>query len=119
MEKAAAILDLATSRSKYKYQLRILLVNILRLLGASTLAITNYNTLDIKSVQFDTLAHLIMTRASTFSLAQNSNDINGGIIEAGNSALKWYKTGLHEAREMPVRAVSTSNHTMVSLFPLF
>lgn len=54
-----------------------------------------------------------MNRASTFSLAQ-SND--GGIIEAGNIAMKWYRTGIHESREMPVRAFSFSNHTMVSLF---
>jgi N-terminal acetyltransferase B complex non-catalytic subunit len=39
------------------------------LLGASSLALGQYQAMDIKQVQNDTLSHFILSRASTFSLA--------------------------------------------------
>lgn len=110
--KAIAILEVAIARSKYKYQIRILLINLLQLLGASSLALSHYRLLDTKSVQLDTLSHLVMDRASTFSVVTTGTQ--GGLAEEGLSAASWYKTGLHESVEMPVRAFSFGNHVKVS-----
>ena len=38
-------------------------------IGAPSLALEHYRAMNIKQVQHDTLSHLILSRASTFSLA--------------------------------------------------
>ena len=95
LEKAAAVLDYATFRSKHKYQLRILLINIYRLLGASSLALSHYRQLGVKSVQFDTLSHLVLGRASTFSVASGNDP---GVLQEATIASNWYGAGEVEAR---------------------
>lgn len=37
--------------------------------GAPALALAHYRAMNVKQVQHDTLSHLILTRATTFSLA--------------------------------------------------
>jgi len=41
----------------------------LRFPGAPSLALEQYRALQVKQIQHDTLSHLILSRASTFSLA--------------------------------------------------
>lgn len=86
--QAAAVLEYASSRSKQSYLIRLLLIRVYRLLGtfmfgsidmfnrvdrrlvgASSLALEHYRAMNVKQVQTDTLSHLILTRASTFSLS--------------------------------------------------
>lgn len=110
LEKAVALLDFAALRSKHKYQTRILLINLTRLLGASSLSLTHYRLLGIKSIQYDTLSHLVLGRASTFSVAAGNDP---GVLEEAFKAAKWYVTGEHEATEMCVRAFSFHNLTKV------
>lgn len=94
LHQALVILEYGSKRSKYNFQFRVLAIRIYRLLGttlfarftfsssshadmqlcaflsgANGLAVAHYRLLDVKQVQCDTLSHLIVARASTFSLA--------------------------------------------------
>jgi N-terminal acetyltransferase B complex non-catalytic subunit len=66
----------------------------------------------VKSVQFDTLSHLVLGRASTFSVASGNDP---GVLQEATIASNWYSSGEVEAREMVVRAFSFHNYTNVSL----
>lgn len=66
---AAALLEYAIGKSKMSYQTRLHLIRIYRLLGAPSLALEHYRSINVKQVQNDTLSHFILSRASTFSLA--------------------------------------------------
>ncbi|KAM0753776.1 actin cytoskeleton organization protein [Meredithblackwellia eburnea MCA 4105] len=116
IEKAIAILDFASTRSKYKYQLRILLVNLTRLLGASSLAHSHFKLLGTKSIQHDTLSHVVLGRASTFAVGGTSDQ---GVISETTIVQRWYKTGEQEASEMPVRAFNLDNFTKIEDFVEF
>ncbi|KAK4698451.1 N-terminal acetyltransferase B complex non-catalytic subunit, partial [Phenoliferia sp. Uapishka_3] len=114
LEKATVVLDFAAARSKYKYQMRILLVKVLRLLGSPSLALKHFRILDVKSVQFDTLSHVILSRATTFAVGHDP-----ALSEEVASAQKWYKAGESEASEMPVRAFSYGNYSKIEDFAEF
>ena len=66
VELAIAILEFAVQRSKYRYQIRLLLVRLYRLLGATTCAAQHYVELGARAIQKDTLAFWALDRASTF-----------------------------------------------------
>ncbi|KAL4251731.1 MDM20/NAA25 family protein [Abortiporus biennis] len=66
---AASILEYASARSKQSYRIRLLLIRIYHLLGAPSLALEHYRLMNVKQVQTDTLSHLVLTRAATFSLS--------------------------------------------------
>ena len=66
---AVALLEYAISRSKMSYQVRLHLIRIYRLLGAPSLALEHYRSINLKQVQNDTLSHFMLSRASTFSLS--------------------------------------------------
>lgn len=70
---AAALLEYAIARSKMSYQIRLHLVRIYRLLGAPSLALEHYRSINVKQVQNDTLSHFILSRASTFSLSSTGD----------------------------------------------
>lgn len=109
LERVLVILEYSLQRSKHKYQIRILAINILRLLGASSAAIAHFRVLNPKAIQNDTLSHLVLNRAATFSVTQDA-----AVLEEAVSASKWYKTGEHEAAEMAVRVFSYHNYSKVS-----
>lgn len=88
-------------RSKYKYQVRILTINILRLLGASSAALAHYRIFGVKNVQYDTLSHLVMARGATFAI-ESGKDI--GVFEEALATSLWCTSGQREAREMVVKA---------------
>ncbi|GJE87141.1 N-acetyltransferase B complex non catalytic subunit-domain-containing protein [Phanerochaete sordida] len=69
LHRAVAILELASSKSKHSYVVRIMLIRIYHILGAPSLALEHYRLLNVKQVQTDTLSYLILSRASTFSLS--------------------------------------------------
>jgi N-terminal acetyltransferase B complex non-catalytic subunit len=62
------LLEFASQKSRWAYPSRFLLVRLYRLLGAPSLSSQHYGMANLKSIQFDTLSHHILTRASTFSL---------------------------------------------------
>lgn len=110
MEQALAVLDYAAQRSKHKYQIRILIVNICRHLGASSLALTHFRILGAKAIQHDTLSHLVLTRASTFAVASGTD---AGVFEEALVAGKWYRSGENEAADMAVRVFNFQCYSKV------
>lgn len=107
------VLSYAARRSQHKYQIRILLINIYRLLGASSVALKHYRALGVKQIQNDTLSHLIAERGSTFAI---DSDLDG-IVPQIQTASAWYSTGIAEAREMPVKAFNLERYNKVRSNP--
>jgi hypothetical protein len=72
--QAAAILQYASQKSTYRNQIRLALVRILRLLGLPSSALKAFHVLNMRSVQYETLAHFASERSSTFQLAFPEQD---------------------------------------------
>lgn len=66
---ALVLLEQACLTSRWAYAPRFLLVRLYRLLAAPQLAHQHYSMSNLKSIQFDTLSHHVLSRASTFSLS--------------------------------------------------
>ncbi|SCZ96879.1 BZ3500_MvSof-1268-A1-R1_Chr4-1g06812 [Microbotryum saponariae] len=118
LESALLVLDYALQRSRHKYQIRLLAINIQRQLGASSIAMDLNRSLGIKSIQFDTLIHVAATRGSTFANAAgattSAND--AGILDELRKANKWYGAGLDEAADMVVRVFMLHNFSKIEDF---
>ncbi|KDE03030.1 hypothetical protein MVLG_06460 [Microbotryum lychnidis-dioicae p1A1 Lamole] len=121
LESALLVLDYALQRSRHKYQIRLLAINIQRQLGASSIAMDLNRSLGIKSIQFDTLIHVAATRGSIFANAAgattSAND--AGILDELRKAKKWYGAGLDEAADMVVRAFMLHNFSKIEDFVEF
>ncbi|KAF8212156.1 actin cytoskeleton organization protein [Mycena galopus ATCC 62051] len=70
---AVALLEFALTKSKQSFHTRLMLIRIYRLLGAPSMALEHYRVMQIKQVEYDTLSHFILSRASTFSLAASGD----------------------------------------------
>ena len=90
---AAYLLEFGLIKSKQSFLMRLMLIRIYRILGKAPLlllplrlvtisfsilgapssALEHYRAMHIKQVQHDTLSHLILSRASTFSLASTGD----------------------------------------------
>ncbi|CCM04607.1 uncharacterized protein FIBRA_06789 [Fibroporia radiculosa] len=113
---AAAVLEYALIQSKHSYQLRLLLIRIYRLLGAPSLALEHYRAMNIKQVQTDTLSHLILTRASTFSLSSMGDlTYSSECLESS----QIYMNNSQETAEFTVRAFGTEKYTQIPEFIAF
>lgn len=64
-----SILEYASARSKQSYKIRLVLIRLYHLLAAPSLALEHYRLMNVKQVQTDTLSHLVLSRAATWSLA--------------------------------------------------
>ncbi|GAA5989285.1 hypothetical protein JCM10908_001242 [Rhodotorula pacifica] len=116
LEHALALFENVLLKSKYKYQIRILAINILRLLGAPSLSVQHYRIFGVKNVQFDTLSHLLAARGSTFAIAGPKE---AGVMGETASAMRWYAGGQAEAREMVVRAITNEAYQKAEDFHEF
>ncbi|GEM09601.1 actin cytoskeleton organization protein [Rhodotorula toruloides] len=116
LERALVVLEHVLLRSKYKYQVRILTINILRLLGASSAALAHYRIFGVKNVQYDTLSHIVMARASTFAI-ESGKDV--GVFDVALATSTWYTSGQREAREMVVKAFNTNALSKIEDFSEF
>ncbi|KAK9472269.1 N-acetyltransferase B complex non catalytic subunit-domain-containing protein [Dipodascopsis tothii] len=59
------LLEVAAARDSHQYRVRLWLVRLYSVLGCAERALGHYDTLAIKNVQVDTLAHYAFTRAAT------------------------------------------------------
>jgi N-terminal acetyltransferase B complex non-catalytic subunit len=96
VRKPRAIMQLADTRS----------------LGAPKLALMHYEVLEPKQIQHDTLSHILLTRASAFSLAAIGD---ATMLSQVASSVRWYRAGEAEAADACVRTWSTSTFTKVRL----
>ncbi|EGN93256.1 hypothetical protein SERLA73DRAFT_172175 [Serpula lacrymans var. lacrymans S7.3] len=113
---AALVLEFALTKSRLSFPIRLLLVRIYRLLGASSLAIEHYRAMHVKQVQNDTLSHFILSRASTFSSAATGDlTYPTECIEAS----QIYISNTQETAEFITRAFSAEKYTQIPDFMTF
>ncbi|EIN07294.1 actin cytoskeleton organization protein [Punctularia strigosozonata HHB-11173 SS5] len=113
LQNAASFLEFASSKSKQSYLIRLLLIRIYRLLGAPQLALEHYRALNIKQMQNDTLSHLVLTRASIFSLTSIGDlTLSSECLEAN----QIYVSNSQETSEFIVRAFTAEKYSMVPDF---
>jgi hypothetical protein len=110
LELAIGILEFAIRKSKYKYQIRVLLICLYRWAGASSLALDHYKIMDIKQIQYDTLSHWALERACTFP-TENPNNKGRTRVEILDerhavdyddileNTVAWYVQGDQEVRK--------------------
>ncbi|KAI0780924.1 actin cytoskeleton organization protein [Trametes elegans] len=113
---AAALLEYAIARSKMSYQIRLHLVRIYRLLGAASLALEHYRSINVKQVQNDTLSHFILSRASTFSLS-SIGDLTYTTECLESSRI--YLSNSEETAEFIVRAFGNEKYSQIPDFIVF
>ena len=63
--RSAFILEKLLLHSKHNYDAILIIVRVYLYLGASTKALEHYSKLDIKNIQFQTLAWIVLDRVST------------------------------------------------------
>ncbi|KAH9901395.1 actin cytoskeleton organization protein [Cubamyces lactineus] len=113
---AAALLEYAVARSKMSYQIRLHLVRIYRLLGAPSLALEHYRSINVKQVQNDTLSHFILSRASTFSLSSTGDlTYTSECLESS----RIYLSNSEETAEFIVRAFGSEKYSQIPDFIVF
>jgi N-terminal acetyltransferase B complex non-catalytic subunit len=71
--RAVTLLEFSLTKSPQSFQMRVILIRLYHLMGASSLALEHYRALRIKQIQHDTLSHLLLARASTFSLSSTGD----------------------------------------------
>ncbi|KAI0362109.1 actin cytoskeleton organization protein [Trametes cingulata] len=113
---AAALLEYAIARSKMSYQIRLHLVRIYRLLGAPSLALEHYRSINVKQVQNDTLSHFVLSRASTFSLS-SIGDLTYTTECLESSRI--YLSNSEETAEFIVRAFGGEKYSQIPDFIVF
>ncbi|OSC97114.1 actin cytoskeleton organization protein [Trametes coccinea BRFM310] len=110
---AAALLEYAIARSKMSYQIRLHLIRIYRLLGAPSLALEHYRSINVKQVQNDTLSHFILSRASTFSLSSIGDlTYTSECLESS----RIYLSNSEETAEFIVRAFGSEKYSQIPDF---
>ncbi|GAA5896282.1 hypothetical protein JCM8208_001834 [Rhodotorula glutinis] len=120
LERAIVLAEHALQYSKFKYQLRLLAINLLRLVGAHSLALAHYRTFGVKNIQHDTLSHVVLARAATFAVEQQGGKgAQAGVWEDALATEAWYVGGTREASDMVVKAFSYGAYAKVEDFSAF
>jgi N-terminal acetyltransferase B complex non-catalytic subunit len=114
--RATALLEYALTKSKHAYQIRLMLVQIYRVLAAPSQALEHYRALRVKQIQNDTLSHYILTRCSTFSLG-GTGDLTFATecLEASNI----YINNSHETADYTARAFVLEKYSQIPEFVEF
>ncbi|KAF9052875.1 N-acetyltransferase B complex non catalytic subunit-domain-containing protein [Panaeolus papilionaceus] len=113
---AIYLLEFALTKSKHCFLARLVLIRLYRLLGAPLPALEHYRALNIKQVQNDTLSHLILSRASTFSLASSGDlTLSSECLEA----TQIYLSNSQETGDFIVRAFSAEKYSQIPEFIAF
>ncbi|KJA27088.1 hypothetical protein HYPSUDRAFT_35639 [Hypholoma sublateritium FD-334 SS-4] len=113
---AVYLLEYGLTKSKQSFLMRLILIRIYRLLGAPTLALEHYRVMQIKQIQNDTLSHLILSRASTFSTASN-----GDLTFASEclESTQIYLSNSQETSDFVVRAFTSEKYSQIPEFIIF
>jgi hypothetical protein len=119
LELAIAILEFAIRRSKYRYQIRTLLIRLYRLAGAPDLTMKHYQALEPKQIQLDSLGFWGLERGSMFSSSSGGGGTAGkeglqvvgqregqmGMLEVLERVSGWYEQADNEVSCSPARLV--------------
>ncbi|KAL4067946.1 N-acetyltransferase B complex non catalytic subunit-domain-containing protein [Scleroderma yunnanense] len=110
---AVIVLEFGLSKSRMSFLMRMMLIRIYRILGAPALALDHYRDMNVKRVQNDTLSHLILTRALTFSLAA-TGDLTYPTECLESSQI--YLLNAQETSDFIVRAFTAERYTQIPEF---
>ncbi|KAF9562547.1 actin cytoskeleton organization protein [Agrocybe pediades] len=113
---AVYLLEFALTKSKQSFLTRLILIRVYRLLGASSLALEHYRAMQVKQVQHDTLSHLILSRASAFSLA-SSGDLT--LASECLESTQIYLSNSQETGDFVVRAFTAEKYSQIPEFIKF
>ncbi|KIM49319.1 hypothetical protein M413DRAFT_438506 [Hebeloma cylindrosporum] len=113
---AIYLLEFAVTKSKQSFLTRLILIRIYRLLGAPALALEHYRIMQIKQVQHDTLSHLILSRATAFSLAA-SGDLT--LATECLESTQIYVSNSQETGDFVVRAFQSEKYSQIPEFISF
>uniref|UniRef100_A0A8H7Y5Y3 Actin cytoskeleton organization protein n=1 Tax=Psilocybe cubensis TaxID=181762 RepID=A0A8H7Y5Y3_PSICU len=113
---ATYLLEFALSRSKQSFLTRLILIRLYRLLGAPALALEHYRAMHIKQVQNDTLSHLILSRASTFSLG-SIGDLT--LLTECLESTQIYLSNTQETGDFIARAFQSEKYSQIPEFIVF
>ncbi|KAF8163363.1 actin cytoskeleton organization protein [Crassisporium funariophilum] len=113
---AVYVLEFALTKSKQCFLARLILIRIYRLLCAPALALDHYRAMQIKQVQHDTLSHLILSRASTFSLA-STGDLT--LATECLESTQIYLSNSQETGDFVVRAFTAEKYSQIPEFIVF
>ncbi|KIJ16949.1 hypothetical protein PAXINDRAFT_168389 [Paxillus involutus ATCC 200175] len=111
--QAVTLLEFGLTKSQMSFQMRMMLIRTYRILGSPSLALDHYRQMNIKQVQNDTLSHLILTRALTFSLAA-SGDLTYPSECLESSQI--YLASSQETSDFVVRAFTAEKYTQIPDF---
>ncbi|KAF8625781.1 hypothetical protein AX15_005171 [Amanita polypyramis BW_CC] len=114
--RAVSLLEFALTKSRQSFQSRLVLIRLYRLLGAPSLAMEHYRALHVKQVQHDTLSHLVLSRASTFSLS-SIGDLT--LASECLEATQIYLSNSQETGDYIVRAFTTEKYSQIPEFIAF
>lgn len=122
----ACLLDYAIKRSSYRFQIRLLLIRVYKLLGLPLRALDQWKALGAKQIQIDTLAHYGMDRSYFWSLVTtDSSQHANGRLEAPSPFLEqltrmdgWYSLGLSETSDSIFKVWTKGIWQKVYLFDL-
>ncbi|KAI9509646.1 N-acetyltransferase B complex non catalytic subunit-domain-containing protein [Russula earlei] len=116
LHNAVVLLEYASKKSPQSYQIHLELVRIYRRLGAPQLALDHYRLLNVKQVQNDTMSHLILSRATNFSLAAT-----GDLAYASQclEASHIYFSNSQDTSEFIVKAFGTEKYSQIPELVVF
>ncbi|KTW30124.1 hypothetical protein T552_00602 [Pneumocystis carinii B80] len=107
--QAILFLELGLLHSKYNFQFKLLLVRLYCMIGAFSLALSTYQSLSIKQIQYDTLSYIFMTKCSNYypsKSLQNELRISKYI----------YISNIKEVPEMLVLAYKNGSYSNIDNF---
>lgn len=110
---AVTVLEFGLTRSRMSFLMRMMLIRLYRILGAPSLALDHYRAMNVKRVQNDTLSHLVLTRALTFSLAA-TGDLTYPTECLESSQI--YLVNAQETSDFIVRAFTAERYTQIPEF---
>ncbi|KAI9733054.1 MAG: hypothetical protein M1834_003599 [Cirrosporium novae-zelandiae] len=116
--QAAMLLQSIVDRSQHNYQALLLLTRIFLLLGAGSMAMATFFRLEVRNVQYDTLAYILFTRISTIhparvftpqlqSLEENAKNPSQSL----KSALTFFTGSLIDTQRMITLAFDNGNYS--------
>ncbi|KAJ1038413.1 hypothetical protein NDA11_004240 [Ustilago hordei] len=119
LHQTIALLEHALTKSQKGYQLRMLLIRTYILSAAYERASIHYNLLGLKSVQSDTLSHLISDRVSCFSASTTNDDLYKLTLRTLSTSQAIYEENSTSTPEMIAKALEHGIYSRVEEFVEF
>lgn len=117
--QSISLLEFALTKSPKGYQLRMLLIRSYVLAGAYDRAVIHYNLLKLKSVQSDTLSHLISDRCSAFSSNTADESLYKLSVRTLSASQGIYEENSTSIPEMISKALEHGIYSRVEEFVTF